>query len=152
MNIYLLLYILEDTCAIYQPKESKNLHEHREISAFSPLFTLCPEEGLFFFQVRIFLGSLLWNDVFFYKTGKKREKISNRVRVISPLQCQPTYSSKGSKRALSQNKQTDSSPPTLHLISAEVSFVLLTDLAPKFFSSIQFKATGSTLQNLVRRD
>lgn len=67
------------------------------------------------------------------KKKKSREKISNRVRVISPLQCQPTYGSKGSKRALSQNKQTDSSPHTLHLISAEVSFVLLTDLAPKFF-------------------
>lgn len=125
-----------------------------EKSVHSVLFLLCVPKKAFFFQVRIFPGWLLWNDVFFYKTGKKtREKISNRVRVISPLQCQPTYGSKGSKRALSQNKQTDSSPHTLHLISAEVSFVLLTDLAPKIFSpSIQFKATGSTLQNLVRRD
>lgn len=80
MNIYLLLYILEDICAIYQPKGSKNLHEHREISAFSPLFTLCPEEGLFFFffQVRIFLEWLLWNDAFFFTRQEKKDERENK--------------------------------------------------------------------------
>ncbi len=87
-----------------------------------PLFTLCPEEGVF--QVRILQNSSS-GMVLLYKTAKKTK--SNHVRVISPLQSQPTYrrpdfSSKGSRRALSQKeKKKQLVFHTLYFISAEVS-------------------------------
>lgn len=106
MNIY-LLFIVQHTKKINQ--YSKNLHKHKEISAFShmscPLFTLCPEEGDF--QARILQISSP-GMVHLYKTAKKTK--SNHVKVISPLQSQPTYrhpqfSLKGSRRALSKKKE-----------------------------------------------
>lgn len=45
-----------------------------EKSVHSVLFLLCVPKKAFFFQVRIFLEWLLWNDAFFYKTGKKNER------------------------------------------------------------------------------
>lgn len=141
MNIHLYVFSTK--------KECKNLHKCKEISAFSPFFYSV-------FRRRRFASEdlsqqLLWNGPF-VQDSKKKDKISNHVRVISPLQCLPTnrhprFGSKGGRRALSQNEHKSLLPHTLHFISAEVSGVLLTDLV----LSIRFKATRNTPQHLVTK-